>query len=184
MKFAYWPSACATIYYASMAQIYCKQLIEYMNTLHSRPENGPPYVITKAHVEEAFAGESMRKLLVERLQMTLQLDKRYRLIALIFTQRAIEDRREPRGERRVVGADKGHHIAKRHRYVTWKRGIDVADEGKILGIIERKAISPFRLGEMAVDDASLFAGNGIEEARPAIGRYPGVEQFAEKPASK
>jgi len=79
-------------FYPSLVQVVGKQLVRQLQQGGYRRADGPRYVVTARQVEEAFEGREMRDLLVERFRMTLQLDKRYRLIALILTLQAMDDR--------------------------------------------------------------------------------------------
>mgnify|MGYP006422342957 CR=1 FL=1 len=80
------------LYYPSLVQVYCKQMLEQLREMQFSEHEGPRYTITKAMVERAFAGEQLRDQLAQRFDLTLRLDPRYRLIALILTQHAFEGR--------------------------------------------------------------------------------------------
>jgi len=73
-----------TNYYPSLIQLYCNQLFHFL-TRESAPfdwKNSPPYVITSKHVEDAYS--RIRNGIRERFELTLNLDIRYRVIALII----------------------------------------------------------------------------------------------------
>lgn len=80
------------LYYPSLVQVYCKQLLEHLGEAQFSEQEGPRYIITADQVESAFAGEQLRYQLAHRFDLTLRLDQRYRLIALILTQQAFDDR--------------------------------------------------------------------------------------------
>ena len=76
-----------TNYYPSLIQLYCNQLFQYLNR-ESPPSfdwrRSPPYLITAKHVEDAYTSRQLRNAIRERFELTLNLDPRYRVIALII----------------------------------------------------------------------------------------------------
>ena len=76
-----------TNYYPSLIQLYCNQLFQHLNR-NSPPvfdwRLTPPCVITAKHVEDAYTSRHLRSAIRERFELTLNLDLRYRIIALII----------------------------------------------------------------------------------------------------
>jgi hypothetical protein len=74
-------------WYPSLIQLFCKHLLEHL-THPNRPsfsvQSCPPYVITAKHIEDAYQSQELRKAIVDRFRWTLDLDPRYRLIALVI----------------------------------------------------------------------------------------------------
>ena len=76
-----------TNYYPSLIQLYCNQLFQHLN--RESPASfdwklSPPYLITTKHVEDAYTSRQLRNAIRERFELTLNLDLRYRVIALII----------------------------------------------------------------------------------------------------
>ncbi len=84
-----------TNYYPSLIQIFCWHLLEHLNnndrTRFGR-DGSPPYEITVGHVEEAYKRKELRSAIAERFRFTLELDGRYRLIALRIALETLERR--------------------------------------------------------------------------------------------
>jgi hypothetical protein len=83
-----------TNYYPSLLQLYGRQLLRHVNrpnveTFDSRCS--PPYVITAAHVEDAYQSQELWQRIRERFIWTLDLDPRYRLIALLIAYHSLID---------------------------------------------------------------------------------------------
>lgn len=70
-----------TNYYPSLIQLYCNHLLRHMHKITPDDKSGPPYLITSQHLEEAYQNTELRKAIRERLNLTLNLDPRYRVIA-------------------------------------------------------------------------------------------------------
>ncbi|EYF08677.1 hypothetical protein [Chondromyces apiculatus] len=74
-------------WYPSLIQLFCKHLLEHL-THPNRPSfsihSCPPYTITSQHIEEAYQSQELRKAIVDRFRWTLDLDPRYRIIALVI----------------------------------------------------------------------------------------------------
>lgn len=85
-----------TNYYPSLIQIFCWHLLEHLND-NGRTQFGrsisPPYQIKIQHVEEAYQKKDLRDAIAERFRFTLELDGRYRLIALILALETLERRK-------------------------------------------------------------------------------------------
>lgn len=74
-----------TNYYPSLIQLYCSHLLKHLQGPHAvafAPRHSPPYVITSRHVEEAYHSQELRRAIRDRFNLTLNLDRRYRVIAL------------------------------------------------------------------------------------------------------
>jgi hypothetical protein len=89
-----------TNYYPNLIQLYCTQLLRHIIsptvvTLDSK--TSPPYTITSQHVDEAYQSQELRAQIRYRLMLTLQLDRRYEVIAYAIAYRYLLD-----GERSLV----------------------------------------------------------------------------------
>jgi len=74
-----------TNYYPSLIQLFCKYLLAYLtnpNRIHFDTRQCPPYVITAKHIEDVYASEELHREIAYRFNLTLDLDSRYRFIAL------------------------------------------------------------------------------------------------------
>jgi hypothetical protein len=85
-----------TNYYPSLIQLYCKHLLDHLanprRQFFSRTET-PVYKITSRHLEEA-QNQELRAAVLDRFRLTLDLDARYRLIALCIALHSAERRQE------------------------------------------------------------------------------------------
>ncbi|MGQ9823337.1 MAG: AAA family ATPase, partial [Thermogutta sp.] len=74
-----------TNYYPSLIQLYCSHLLKHLQGPHAVAFDSrcsPPYVITSRHVEEAYHSQELRRAVRDRFDLTLNLDRRYRVFAL------------------------------------------------------------------------------------------------------
>ena len=76
-----------TNYYPSLIQLYCSHLLrrlaeqrEAEGALH----DGPPFVITASHLDEAYGSRELKEGILRRFSLTLELDPRYELIAYLM----------------------------------------------------------------------------------------------------
>jgi hypothetical protein len=76
-----------TNYYPSLIQIYASHLLRYLTEKQESlfdSQKVPPYFIQSFHVDEAYKNRDLRQEIRSKLMLTLNLDKRYRVIAFIF----------------------------------------------------------------------------------------------------
>ncbi|MDR1535765.1 MAG: ATP-binding protein [Planctomycetota bacterium] len=79
-----------TNYYPSLIQILCKQLLENLQRNASfSTKDTPPYVITHAHVQDAYY--KSRGDILTRFKWSLNLDWRYRFLALFIAFELLGD---------------------------------------------------------------------------------------------
>lgn len=86
-----------TNYYPSLIQIFCRHLLDVLNETFRQPGYRgitPPYEITAQHIEEAYQRKELRNAIAERFRFTLELDGRYRIIALRIALETLERRAE------------------------------------------------------------------------------------------
>lgn len=84
-----------THYYPSLIQLFCWHLLEMMtekNHVYFDVNKNPPYVIQTHHIEEAYQRPELRKAILYRFQLSLDLDPRYRVIALRILLESVERR--------------------------------------------------------------------------------------------
>jgi hypothetical protein len=89
-----------TNYYPSLIQIYSKHLVEYLTDATRRlfdPRETPPYVVTLRHLE-AVQNAELREKILDKFRLTLDLDPRYRVIALCIALAG----KDPAGEKAIV----------------------------------------------------------------------------------
>jgi len=82
-------------FYPSLIQIFCHSLISYLNDPHRvsfDPRKSPPYFITAQHIEDVYNHHELRRAILERFRWTLDLDNRYKIIALTIALAGIEQR--------------------------------------------------------------------------------------------
>ncbi len=76
-----------TDYHPNLIQLFCQHLIKHVTGSRAPifdSESSPPYVIRTAHLQEAFKSADLMKRVRECLRWTLELDKRYLVIAQIL----------------------------------------------------------------------------------------------------
>jgi hypothetical protein len=81
-----------TNYYPSLIQLYCKQLLRHLydvKTSTSNESSQLPYIIESDHLEDAYQNNDLRDNIKNRFIWTLDLDLRYRIIALVIAHQAI-----------------------------------------------------------------------------------------------
>ena len=73
-------------YYPSLIQLYCQRLLRHAtdNVRQFDSRTTPPYLLTLRHVEDAYNSLELQSAIAEKFRLTLDLDKRYRLIAIVF----------------------------------------------------------------------------------------------------
>lgn len=105
-----------TNYYPSLIQLFCKHLLEHLSSKAFYDfRESPPYVITAEHVEDAYHSAELQRAIVDRFRWTLDLDPRYRLIALCIALESVE----MRNEGALVDGFEAHEI--RGRALGWWR---------------------------------------------------------------
>lgn len=83
-----------TNYYPSLIQLYCNELLEHLQSVNFDRRHTPPYVIQASHVDEAYQSQSLREAIRHRFALTLQLDKRYEVIAYVIALASLAEDRE------------------------------------------------------------------------------------------
>jgi hypothetical protein len=78
-----------TNYQASLIQIICEALVRHMR-MSSLPREGGRVVITARDVDDVYAKREVRDLIAQRFRWTINLDNRYRVIALVTAVRSLE----------------------------------------------------------------------------------------------
>jgi hypothetical protein len=78
-----WRLLSATNYQASLIQIFCDELVR---TLHRRKATAADYsaTITGDDVDSVAGSDTVRRLIAERLRITINLDDRYRVLTLLI----------------------------------------------------------------------------------------------------
>ncbi|MGW8768853.1 hypothetical protein ACWGN5_41010, partial [Streptomyces sp. NPDC055815] len=85
-----WRILAITNYQANLVQIFCRELVR---VLHDRPYafSDGPVRITEADVQKVAASETVRQQIAERLRFTINLEDRYRVLALVIALRSLAD---------------------------------------------------------------------------------------------
>jgi hypothetical protein len=84
-----WRLLLFTNYQASLVQIMCEALVREMQ-VRQLPAEGGRIPITSADVESVYAKREVRDLIVQRFRWTINLDSRYRVIALVVAFRSFD----------------------------------------------------------------------------------------------
>ena len=78
-----------TNYYPSLIQLYGEALINAMSS--EQRKDAPPYVIGEEVLDNTYRVRGLRRFIRDRFQLTLNLDKRYEVIAYGIARLAVED---------------------------------------------------------------------------------------------
>jgi hypothetical protein len=84
-----------TNWYPSLTQLFCRELYEHIlasRRLHEQAVQAPPYVIRSRDIDDAYRIQGLRDGILERFRITLDLDRRYRVIALCIAAQSVRDR--------------------------------------------------------------------------------------------
>ncbi|MFB7028439.1 MULTISPECIES: hypothetical protein [unclassified Streptomyces] len=79
-----------TNYQANLLQIFCDHLVAYMQQ-RPMPTEGRHVPITWEDVQQVAGMEEVRGLIAERLRYTINLEDRYRVLALLIAVRSLEE---------------------------------------------------------------------------------------------
>lgn len=144
-----------TNYYPSLIQLYCYQIFQAIKLDNACIRSGPPFVITAKHVDEAYS--SFQNPIREKFELTLNLDPRYRVLALIIALTTLQ------GTSRMMSVSDIRELA----FAWWKQGFAelrteedfrvLLDEMQGLGILREKA------GEYALRTVNLLSLLGSQE---------------------
>lgn len=85
-----WRLLLFTNYQASLIQIICEALITHMARAATLEPGGGRMVITNRHIDEVYANRQVRDNIALRFRWTINLDPRYRLIAIVAAYRSLE----------------------------------------------------------------------------------------------
>jgi hypothetical protein len=79
-----WRLLAFTNYHAGLVQIVCDELCTKMRDAQTRiPPGQPPYIITAAEVDSIITSKDVLDFIAERFRLTIQLEDRYFVIAMI-----------------------------------------------------------------------------------------------------
>jgi hypothetical protein len=172
-----------TNHYPSLVQVFCHKLLEHVIQRHERGLiEGPPYALTLRDVEDAYQSQDLRRELRQRFIWTLNLDPRYRVIALAM----VHDYLETRAEVQAAGQDTAE--VQQRALAWWRRGFEgrssredfrtLLDEMVGLGVLRQ--IGPDRYSLRSSNIAHLFGTSGdvLDDLQKAIEAEPAPEYDA------
>jgi hypothetical protein len=84
-----WRLLLLTNYQASLVQIVCEALVRELSR-RDLPGGGGRILITAGDVEAVYAKREVRNLIVQRFRWTINLDSRYRVIALVVALQSLD----------------------------------------------------------------------------------------------
>ena len=166
-------------YAPNLIQDFCKRLLDYLNPSdHPRfdPDHSPPYRITSEMVENAYQLKGLRGFVQDRFRITLDLDPRYRLLALMIAHETLSRRHSP-----APGASAFDVAWIRDQALTaWARGFPDAsaegfrvllDEMVGLGVLR---VSDGRYGLRSPNLVNLLGSHGTiaQDLRDAAAKEP------------
>src|ERR1700726_3453612 len=79
-----------TNYYPALVQLYCRELLNHLCKTNREGQEGPPFKITAGDLDVAYKSQNLSEEINKRFRLTLDLDDRYKLIALVIANAAIE----------------------------------------------------------------------------------------------
>jgi hypothetical protein len=85
-----WRLLSATNYQASLIQIFCEELVNTLLRRRGQPMRSP-VVVTETDVEAVAASDRVRRRIAERLRITINLEDRYRVLALVIALQSLND---------------------------------------------------------------------------------------------
>ncbi|MDY6939947.1 MAG: hypothetical protein SWY16_20120 [Cyanobacteriota bacterium] len=121
-----------TNYYPSLIQLYCKELLRYVNKNNLGKFDSsttPPYQITEHQVDEVYQSKNLRHAIRERFKWTLQLDERYEVIAYAIAYESLENQQ---------GMVEGFSVSWLHDDVLdwWPKGFQDKETDEIRALLE------------------------------------------------
>jgi hypothetical protein len=84
-----WRLLLFTGYHASLIQIVCRALVDHLKATEL-PQAGGRAIITNRHVDEVYARRKVREGIAQRFRWTINLDPRYRVIAMVTALRSFD----------------------------------------------------------------------------------------------
>lgn len=84
-----WRLLLFTNYQASLIQMVCQGLVDHLKATEL-PDGGGRAVITNRHVDDVYAIRKVREGIAQRFRWTINLDPRYRVIALVTALRSFD----------------------------------------------------------------------------------------------
>lgn len=80
-----------TNYYPSLIQVFCTHLLEHLHSKKYDFSQSPPYAVTLDDVETVYRQQRLQDEIRQKFELTLDLDPRYRLIALLISLECYEN---------------------------------------------------------------------------------------------
>ena len=80
-----------TNYYPSLIQVFCTHLLEHLHSKTYDFSQSPPYAVTLEDVETVYRQQRLQDEIRQKFELTLDLDPRYRLIALLISLECYEN---------------------------------------------------------------------------------------------
>lgn len=170
-----------TNYYPSLIQLYCEQIFDHLMRSPASTHDwnsGPPYEIRSSDVEGVYRSQELRRAIRDRVLWTLQLDKRYEVIAYALAYEVISTDPETRARLLSEGLDSIH--LQRQSSSWWPEGFASArsvdsfrcllDEMVGLGILRQ--IGEGRYGLRSPNVLNLLGTEDEIEARLLEPREP------------
>ncbi len=114
-------------YYPSLIQLYCQRLLRHATDSVRQFDirTTPPYLLTLRHVEDAYNSLELQSAIAEKFRLTLDLDPKYRLIAIILAFYKEE-------------AERGFEIARLRNEATtwWEKGFSKTSDEDFAELLE------------------------------------------------
>lgn len=158
-----------TNYYPSLIQLYCNQLLRFFAKRHYSnfdPRESPPYRISSKDVQDAYQGDELRRDIRNRFWWTLDLDPRYRVIALSIAFGVAVSRGGAAGD----PVDNGFSVAwiREQAFSFWKKGFEsVQSQDEFVSLLQEMVglgvLRDVRPGHYALRSPNLLNLLGTED---------------------
>lgn len=106
-----------TQFYPKLVQMFCRDLLRHVRGLQVVHATLPPWRITGEHIEATLRNQKLRSEIFETFRITLDLDKRYELVALVM---AVD--RSDRRKRGDVAASMTEQKLREAAFYWWRDG--------------------------------------------------------------
>lgn len=106
-----------TQFYPKLVQMFCRDLLRHVRGLQAMHATLPPWRITGEHIEATLRNQKLRNEIFETFRITLDLDKRYELVALVM---AVD--RSDRRKRGDVATSMTEQKLREAAFYWWREG--------------------------------------------------------------
>ncbi len=159
-----------TNYYPSLIQVFCRSLLDSLQKESFDQGSTPPYVVTLDHVEKTYRDN--KTAILQRFNWSLDLDERYRVLALVIALEIVE----PESVALTVGISVAR--IRREALGYWQQGFSGDTSTEAFRSLLEEMIGLGILRHVAADRYTLRSPNVIN----LLGTYQQIERQLEEAA--